>query len=155
MSICLCVVHAHAYAHLWRPKLSITSLQRLPLLFSTLLPWDRVFHWTRSSPFWLGWLASELSACLHSSQCWGYIHTQPCLAFYPSARIWTEVLTSTNTWCHVPSPMAKGIFEVSVSLEMIPCSDWALFSRIPWHLYDAVSLLFITLEFEITALGAE
>lgn len=47
--------------------------------------------------------------------------------------------TSTNTWLYVPSPMAKGIFEVSVSLEMIPCSDWSLFSRIP-HVLESNGL---------------
>lgn len=46
------------------------------VLFSTLLPWDTVSFWNRSSWFWQHWLASKLSG----STCWhppmlGYSHT--------------------------------------------------------------------------------
>lgn len=55
-----------------------------------LLFWDRVCHWTWSSPFQLDWLACGPlgSACLYPSphQCWGYSTWCPTQHFHTDSR---------------------------------------------------------------------
>lgn len=49
---CTCM---HIYV-CWGQK----SILSVFLITVWLICWDRVFHWTRSSPIWLGWLADKL-----------------------------------------------------------------------------------------------
>lgn len=69
------------YMHMWKAE---QDTECCPLLPSALLPWDRVFHWTRSSPL------SSQDLRISSSQHWCYRYTWPCPDFKWVLGIWTH-----------------------------------------------------------------
>lgn len=70
MCCCVCVWHSCEvlmYMYMWKAE---QDTECCPLLPSALLPWDMVFHWTRSSPF----SSQDLRI---SSQHWCYRYIWP------------------------------------------------------------------------------
>lgn len=98
--VCLCVLHVCEGAGMSSPihytGNGFHTGSYVFLFLSVFIVWDKIFHWTGSLAFGLGWLGPEGSldppVFLSVPQCWSYRHKQPC----PASEVWWESLSQVE-----------------------------------------------------------
>lgn len=140
--MCRCI---HSCMCMQRLELDIRCL---PLLFSVLLLWDRVSHWTRSTSFQLGWLARSISGVTHlcaTHKCWGYKHTLPCLTFLQGC--WGLPLRSMSLQSKHSHPLSHLPSTLSLNQNQSLLEMWNLAHRLKngrfkdWVCYVKLALI--------------